>query len=162
MKRRWHALDETHDDFLQAAPFRFVSIVDLPVPPERTWAAVTADDALVSWSRLVTNRRWTSPRPFGVGTTCELTLFGFLTARERYYRWEEGRRMTFAALETSVPGLRRLAEDFMVESRPAGSRLVWTIVFQPHPALTAALRLTQPITAMLQRSVARGLRSQVR
>lgn len=162
MMRRWHALAETHDDFLQDAPFRFVNIVDLPVPPERTWAAVTDDDALVSWSRFVTSRRWTSPRPFDVGTTCELTLIGFLTARERYYRWEEGRRMTFSAVEASVPGLRRLAEDFLVEGRPDGSRLVWTIVLEPHPALTPVLRLAEPITALVLRSVARGVRSQVR
>ncbi|WP_426244531.1 SRPBCC family protein [Nocardioides sp. LHG3406-4] len=161
MKVRWHTLAETHDDFFEVAPFRYVNSVDVPAPAEQTWAALTSDDALVSWSPMVTRMRWTSPRPFGVGTTCELTLLGFLTARERYYRWEEGRRKTFAAVEASTPGLRRLAEDFFVEGTPNGSRLVWTIVLEPHPALAPVLRLADPITAWSLRSVARGLRSRV-
>jgi len=141
--------------------FRYVASVDVRVPAEQTWAALTSDDSLVSWSPLVSKLRWTSPRPFGVGTTRELTLVGFLTARERYYRWDDGRRKTFTAVEASFPGLRRLAEDFLVEGTSDGSRLVWTIVLEPHPALTPVLRLANPITAMMLRSVARGLRSQV-
>jgi hypothetical protein len=161
MTLRWHTLVETRDDFLNVAPFRYVNIVDVPVPAERTWAALTSDDALVSWSPLVTKLRWTTPRPFGVGTTRELTLFRFLTARERYYRWEEGHRKTFTAVEASVPGLRRLAEDYLVESTPNGSRLIWTIVFEPQPALAPVVRLANPITARTLRSVACGLRTQV-
>ena len=111
MRVRWHRLFETGDDFLEAAPFRYVNTVDLPVPPKQIWAALTADDTLVSWSPLVTGLRWTTPRPFGVGTTREVTILRLLTSRERYYRWDQGRRKTFTAVEVSVPGLRRLAED---------------------------------------------------
>ena len=89
MRMRWHQLFETGDDFLDAAPFRYVNTVDLPVAPERLWAALTADDTLVSWSPLVTGVRWTTPRPFGVGTTREVTIFRLLTSRERYYRWDQ-------------------------------------------------------------------------
>jgi Polyketide cyclase / dehydrase and lipid transport len=161
MRRRWHTLDGVGDEFFEVAPFRYVNAVEVAVQPDQTWAALTADDALVSWSPLVTKVRWTSPRPFGVGTTREVTLLGLLTAREQYYRWEEGRRKTFTAAEVTVPGLRRLAEDFMVLGTPTGSRLVWTIVLEPHPALKPVLRLADPITAWILRSVARGLQSRV-
>jgi hypothetical protein len=158
---RWHPLLETGDEFLDAAPFRFASTVDLPVPPERAWAALTADDTLVSWSPLVTALRWTTARPFGVGTTREVTLIWFLTSRERYFRWDQGRRKTFAAVAVSVPGLRRLAEDYVVERTPAGSRFVWTLGIEPGPTLTPILRLTNPITAWIVARLARGIRSQV-
>jgi hypothetical protein len=35
---------------------------------------------------------------------------------ERFFRWEEGRRQSFYALESSVPAFRRFAEDYLVES----------------------------------------------
>ena len=94
MRVRWHPLVETGDDFLEAAPFRYVYTVDRSVPPESIWAALTADNTLVSWSPLVTGLRWTTPRPFGVGTTREVTMLRLLTKRERYYRWDSGRRKT--------------------------------------------------------------------
>jgi hypothetical protein len=101
MKLRWYDLREGGDDFLRSAPLRYVTSVDLPVPPEAAWAALTAQDALVSWSAVVTWLRWTSPHPFGVGTTREVTLLWLLGARERYYRWDTGRRKTFTAVSTT-------------------------------------------------------------
>ena len=161
MRVRWHRLFEAEDDFLHDAPFRYVNTVDLPVAPERMWAALTADDTLVSWTPLVTGLRWTTPRPFRVGTTREVTILRLLTSRERYYRWDQGRRKTFTALELSVPGLRRLAEDYVVQRTPGGSRFIWTLTLEPGPILKPILRLTNPITAWVLRRVARGMRSQV-
>jgi Polyketide cyclase / dehydrase and lipid transport len=161
MRVRWHRLFETADDFLETAPFRYVNTVDLPVAPERMWAALTADDTLVSWSPLVTGLRWTTPRPFGVGTTREVTMFRLLTSREQYYRWDQGRRKTFTAVEVSVPGLRRLAEDYVVERTPSGSRFIWTLAFEPGSMLKPILRVTNPITAWMLRRIVRGMRSQV-
>jgi hypothetical protein len=161
MRVRWHRLLKAGDDFLQTAPFRYVNTLDLPVAPEQVWAALTADDALVSWSPLVSGLRWTTPRPFGVGTTREVTMFRLMTSRERYYRWDDGQRKTFTAVDVSVPGLRRLAEDYVVEPTLGGSRFIWTVVLEPAPTLTPMLRLADPITAWMLRRVARGMRAQL-
>jgi len=161
MSLPWHALLESGDDFLASAPFRYVNTVDVPVPPDRTWAALTADDTLVSWTRLVSGLRWTTPRPFSVGTTREITLLRFITARERYYRWDEGRRKTFTGLALTVPGVRRLVEDYVVEPTPRGSRFIWTMALQPHPTLRPVLLLLNPLAARMIQRVARGIRSQV-
>jgi len=158
VRLRWFPLFEAGDDFLEEAPFRYVNTIEVPVPPNEAWAALTADDTLVSWSRLVTGVRWTTPRPFGVHTTREVTILRFVTARERYYRWEQGRRKSFTAVQATVPGLRRLAEDYVVEETPDGSRFVWTVALEPHPALSPILRLTDPVTARMLRGVASGMR----
>ncbi len=161
MSLPWHPLVESGDDFLVSAPFRYVNTVDVPVPGDRTWAALAADDTLVSWSPLVSGLRWTTPRPFSVGTTREITLLRIITARERYYRWDEGHRKTFTGAQMSLPGLRRLAEDYVVEPTPGGSRLIWTLALEPHTALKPVMLLLNPLTARMIRSVARGMRSQV-
>jgi hypothetical protein len=161
MSLRWHQLFEAGDDFLTAAPFRYVNTIDVAAPPDKTWAALTADDTLVSWSPLVTRLHWTTPRPFGVGTTREVTILRLITARERYYRWEQGRRKTFTAVQVTVPGVRGLAEDYVVEPTPDGSRLIWTLGLEPHPVLRSILRLANPITAWMIRGIARGIRPQV-
>ena len=51
---RWHPLLPAGDDFLQRAPFRYVSTVEARVPAESMWSLLTADDTLVAWSPLVT------------------------------------------------------------------------------------------------------------
>ena len=75
---------------------------------------------------------------------------------------EQGRRKTFTAVEVTVPGLRRLAEDYVVEPAPDGSRFIWTLALEPHPTLRPILRLTNPVTVWMLRRVARGMRSRVR
>lgn len=161
MPVRWHALLEAGDDFLRQAPFRYVNTVEARVPVESLWSALTADDTLVSWSPLVTGLRWTTGRPFGVDTTREITLVRILSARERYFRWEDGHRMSFSAVVVSVPGLRRLAEDWVVEETPTGSRLIWTLALEPTRVLKTSLRLSNPVTARLLRSIAGGVHSQL-
>jgi hypothetical protein len=161
MSSRWRPLSEAGDDFLDAAPFRYVNTLEEPVAPRAMWAALTADDTLVSWSAVVTGLRWTTPRPFGVGTTRDVTILRVVTARERYYRWDEGRRKSFAATEVSAPGLRRLAEDYVVEQTPEGSRLTWTLALEPTSALEPLLRLCSPVIAWALGRVLRGLPRQL-
>ena len=43
MSVHWYELMNSGDDFLESAPFRYVNSVEVPVPPERIWAALTAD-----------------------------------------------------------------------------------------------------------------------
>ncbi len=50
--------------------------------------------------------------------------------REKFYRWDENQRMTFAVAESTKPGIRRFAEDYVVEATPTGSRLTWTVAVE--------------------------------
>ena len=83
----------------------------------------------------------------------EVTVLRLITARERYYRWDEGTRKTFTAVQATVPGLRRLIEGYVVEPTPTGSRLVWTLAIEPHPVLRP-FRLTTPLAPWTLRGVA--------
>lgn len=157
---RWYALAETDDAFLETAPVRSVQIVDVPVPPERLWDVLTADDAVVSWSPLFTNVEW-SARPFGVGTVRTVTLARAIKVRERFYRWDDGTRKTFSVVESTAPGLKRMAEDYVVAATDEGARLTWTIAMEPAHLVRPTAMLAAPGVNLAFGSAARGLRARV-
>ena len=101
-------------------------------PAATVWSELTADDAL-HWCRILQNVTWTSPRPFGVGTTRDVkALWGANLPREHYFRWEEGHRHSFYAVESSGPLFKALAEDYLVEPRSDDAcRFTWTIAVEP-------------------------------
>lgn len=151
------ALHESDDTFLATATDRYVHVVDIAAPPSAVWRALIADDALVSWSAAVTGMRWISPLPFGVGSTRVVTLAGAAALTERFYRWDDERRMTFTVDAASIPGLRRFAEDIQLTPTATGTRLTWTFALEGGPALRPLLRLSGPITTRLTGSIARGI-----
>jgi hypothetical protein len=116
------------ESFFETAPFRISADFDIPRPASSVWADLTGDQAL-SWCRIIQSVRWTSERPFGVGTTRQVRTLGLVVLHEHYFRWEEGRRHSFYAVSATLPMFRSLAEDYLVEPTSEGScRFTWTIV----------------------------------
>lgn len=150
------ALTPTDDTFLTNAAHRYRHVVEIPRSPQQVWDLLVADDALVSWSAVVTAAEWTSPRPFGPGTTRLVTLGGFVRLRERFYRWEEGSRMTFTVDAASIPGLKHFAEDLQLRPAETGTRLTWTFAFEGHAALRPLLAAAGPVNWYVTRTIAEG------
>lgn len=116
-------------DFFDSAPQRRSYVLDLPVSPERVWRGLSASNPLW-WCRLLSSVEYTSPRPFGVGTTRTAALLGVLRLREVFIRWEEGRRQSFLVDRANLPVFRRFGEDYLVERSAEGSRLTWTFAYE--------------------------------
>lgn len=156
---KWFELSPCDQTFLETAPFVRRFSVALSVSAESAWAELTRDNTL-SWCTFITSSRSLSPRPFGAGTRRELSMRpSAVKATEEYFRWEEvpglRYRNTFYVSGFTVPGLRRFAEDTLVEQSATGSRLTWTFAIEPGRALRVPLRLGAPvITAGLRRTVA--------
>jgi len=150
----WYPLEPADEKFFTDAPFVHTYPVYLDVPAEDVWAALTSDASLSSWRLPIKSLTWTSPRPFGVGTTREVLLSGRMFGiRERFFRWEEGRRMSFAGTHFDRRLLRRFAEDYVVESRDGGSRFTWTIAIEPTPGARRLFAVSDPLNAMFYRAV---------
>ncbi|MDI2124999.1 SRPBCC family protein [Yinghuangia seranimata] len=153
----WYPLTESGDVFLKSAPFRAVESVDVAAPPARSWEIMTGD-SLVKWTLAFTALVWHPDPPSGPGTTREVTLLRLLTVRERFFRWEENKRYTFSAVGASLPGLRHVAEDWVVEPAPGGSRLTWTLAAQAAAPATPLLWASRPLVKVMQRHVLRAVR----
>jgi hypothetical protein len=135
MKRPWFDAEPVGEEFFDTAPMRLEETFEIARPAAEVWAELTEDNPL-SWCRILQRIEWTSPRPFGVGTTrTARALRGALVINEEFFRWEEGRRKSFYVLEGSMPMFESLAEDYLVESTSDTScAFTWTIAVKPKAA----------------------------
>jgi len=137
--RPWFSAKPVDETFFESAPFVLADTFAIARPAAQVWADLTADDAL-HWCKILKRVEWTSPRPFGVGTTRTVkSLKGANVINEYFFRWEEGRRKSFYVIEASAPLFKRLAEDYLVEPDGEGAcRFTWTIAGEPRmPAALA-------------------------
>lgn len=124
------ALEPADEDFLTSAPQRYEYSMDLPVAPERVWAALSGQVPL-DWVRGL-SIHWTSPAPRTVGATRRAHGgFGAIRLDEEYFIWEEGRRTAFFVRSANVPLFRRFAEDYVVEPTGDGCRFTWVFAVEP-------------------------------
>jgi len=144
---RWYRLERPdHSTFTEAThayryPARFAA------PPERVWASLTSDESVKAWGLGVRSLTWTSPRPFGVGTTREVVLpGGAMTLREEFFRWDEGQGYSFYVTETNRPGWRSFAENYELAPDGDGTLFTWTIALEPKGKLAPAMRLLAPVS----------------
>lgn len=150
----WYPLEPCDETFFDTATYSYRYPIELDVPPERVWESLTSDRALADWGLGLRKLEWTSPRPFGVGTTREVVLAGrMLELHERFFRWEEGRRKSFYAHEANRPLLRAFAEDYLVERTPTGSRFTWTIAMEPTARARLLLKASGPLNQLAYRAV---------
>lgn len=150
---RWFRARPVDEEFFDTAPLKLVGTFEVPRPAGEVWAELTAEHPLW-WCRFLRDVSWTSPRPFGVDTTrTARPLVGEI--RERFFRWEEGRRKSFYVVEASFPAFRALAEDYLVEpTSEAACRFTWTIAAEPHPAA----RLANPVNRLVLTTLFRDTR----
>jgi hypothetical protein len=129
------AAEPVDERFFETAPMRLQESFEVNRPAAEVWAELTEDNPL-SWCRILQRIDWTSPRPFGVGTTrTARALGGSLVIDEEFFRWEEGRRKSFHVLEASLPMFKSLAEDYLVEpTSEASCTFTWTVAVEAKPA----------------------------
>lgn len=143
---RWYTLEPADSSVFSEAPVRWEFSTHFAAPPARVWESLSSDESVAAWGRGVETVRWTSPRPFGVGTTREVTLaLKAATVREEFFSWDAGRGYSFCARESNRPGLRRFAEDYQISPAGTGTLFVWRVAIEPVPAAAVAMRLLAPV-----------------
>ncbi|MUL84198.1 MULTISPECIES: SRPBCC family protein [unclassified Mycolicibacterium] len=140
-------LESADADFFTTAPHIFAYQKRFAAPPERVWESLVSDESLAAWGPSVKAVNWLSPRPFGVGTSREVTLApGVVRVHETFFRWEEGHRYSFSVDHASIPSLRRFAEDYLVEPVGDGqTQFTWIVAIEPKPAFAWAFKGLAPV-----------------
>jgi len=132
-------------DFIKTAPFRFSNSVELAITPEQVFEVLADADAWPRWAKVITNVTWTSPEPYGVGTTRTVGMRGGIIGDEEFLAWEPNRYLAFRFNSSSNKAVAAFAEEYTVVETPAGCRLTWTLAQKPAGPARWGLALGRPL-----------------
>jgi hypothetical protein len=156
-------------DFIDTAPFRFVSEVDLAITPEQLFEVLSDAQSWPHWATVITNVEWTSPEPRGVGTTRTVTMRGNIVGDEEFIAWEPFSHMAFRFNQSTSNAISAFAEDYRVVetaeadvaagAAPGGCHLTWVMAIEPNGlAGRLGMMLGQPVMAWLFQRFLHNLR----
>lgn len=120
-------LQAVEADYATQGPNQFTLVQPIDKSAETLFRLLADGPTWKEW--LGIDVEWTSPKPFGVGTTRTVVGSG-QTIEETFLVWDEGRRMAFRFDRTTLP-MAAFAEDY--EIRPTGvgtCELHWHYAFE--------------------------------
>jgi uncharacterized protein YndB with AHSA1/START domain len=136
--------------FVERAPVVVRAEVSLPASPAAVWPAFADAPAWVDWFTGMQDAHYTSPAPYGVGSTRSVRVMG-LVADETILAFDPGKRFAFRVDAANLPMLRALVEVVTLEADGAGTRVVYRQALEPKPWL-------RPLLPLLRGQMERGLR----
>lgn len=135
------------EDYLAAAK-QSSAVHRFPFPPQMVWNALLDDRAWTEWLP-ITKVTWTSPKPFGAGTTRTVEV-GDQKIEETFFAWDEGKRMAFRFERSTLP-VSAAVEDYRVVPVEGGCELRWS------GKASAPLFLGALVTGQLTKGLVDGL-----
>lgn len=162
MSKQRHECKKIDLDFLDQAPIRMVSEVELPCNPQQLFEIFEDADAWAVWVDVIKKVDWTSPRPFAVGTTRSVEMPGGMVAYEEFLAWDAPRHMAFRFNQFTQKFLKAFGENYQVEDLGNDHcRLVWTVGMEPAGPAALILPLLKPILARNLRNIMSELKKYV-
>ena len=128
---RTHPCDHVSLDFIDTAPFRLVSTVDLAITPEQVFEVLSDAQSWPHWATVITNVEWTSPEPRDVGATRTVTMRGNIVGDEEFIAWEPFSHMAFRFNQSTSNAISAFAEDYRVVETADGCHLTWVMAMEP-------------------------------
>lgn len=142
--------------FIDTAPYRFSNSVELAITPEQLFEVLADAESWPRWASVITDVTWTSPQPYGVGTTRTVTMRGGIVGYEEFIAWEPYTYLAFRFNESTTRALGAFAESYRVEPTAQGCRLTWTMAIKPLGPARLAMPVARPVmTVMLKWFLAR-------
>jgi uncharacterized protein YndB with AHSA1/START domain len=141
---------------------RIVSEVTIAATAADVFACLEDAAAWPRWAPAITHVAWTSPRPFGLGTTRTVSMVGGMVGEEEFIAWEPDRRMAFYFTHANMPAAA-FAEDYVVDDLGDGRvRVRWTMGMTPMGASKKTMPLVTPVLAFACRMMLRRFAHLVR
>lgn len=145
--------------FVDTAPYRFVSTVDLAITPQQLFEVLSDETSWPQWASVITKVIWTSPKPFGVGTTRTVHMRGFIVGEEEFLAWEPFTHMAFRFNTATTNAISAFAEEYRVVETAQGCHLTWVMAIKPNgPAGSLGMFLGRPVMGWLFQRFLHNLR----
>jgi hypothetical protein len=140
-----HPCEKVGVEFVDTAPYRFSNSVDLNITPEQVFEVMADASSWPRWAKVITKVTWTSPPPYGPGTTRTVDMLGGLVATEEFLLWEEHSRIAFRFNEASEKTIRAFAERYDILRTDTGCRLTWNLSLDVDGAARRTMPIAKPI-----------------
>ncbi len=128
-----------------SAPVYLVNEAKTTATPDEVFRSLKDPQSWSRWAPAITNVTWTSPEPFGVGTTRTVEMIQGMVGEEVFVAWEDARRMAFIFTRANMPA-RAFGEEWTVEPLPGGgSRVRWAMAMVPEGSSNAIMKVFGPI-----------------
>ncbi|MCO4745004.1 MAG: SRPBCC family protein [Proteobacteria bacterium] len=127
----------------QPVMFRYEK--ELPCTPAQLFAIFEDPASWPKWAPGIGKVIWTSPKPYGIGTTRTVVFWGGTEVYEEFVKWDEGREMAFTFTGTSQEIWTSFGEHYKVEETPDGCRLTWTVGYNPTGGFGRVHPMIRPI-----------------
>ena len=152
MPKTLHPCQKVDIDWLERAQARFSNEVDVALSPDELFGVLARADTWPRWAKVITHVEYTSPEPFGVGTTRVVTMRGGMVGDEEFLAWETGRQMAFRFNTSATKGLRAFLENYRLEPIAGGTRLTWELGMETAGPSKLFAPISTPVTnAMFRR-----------
>lgn len=154
-----HPCERVAVEFVDDAPYRFVSTVDLAITPEQLFEVMADAASWPKWAKVITKVTWTSPEPRGVGTTRTVDMRGGISGDEEFLAWEPFTRMAFRFNESTTGAIAAFAEDYRVVPTADGCHLTWIMAMKPNgPAARFGMFAGRPLMRRMFQGFLHNLR----
>ncbi len=127
--------------------------------PEQIFEVFEDAHAWTVWALPIQKVEWTSPKPFGVGTTRTVSMMGGMDGYEEFIAWEPGKRMAFTFIGCNKNATEKFLEDYRVTDLGGGScRVEWHMAMEPRGFSRRMMWLTRPVMRMANQLMFRKFR----
>ena len=118
--------------FFEDAPVRFVRRTRVAVSAERLFEVFEDPASWPKWALGIGEVEWTSPQPYGPGTTRTVRFWGGMAVYEDFFVFDAPREMAFQFYGISQPIWSAFGERYRVTPvGPDACELEWTVAFEP-------------------------------
>ncbi|MCB1701058.1 MAG: SRPBCC family protein [Halioglobus sp.] len=139
-------------EFLEQTKNVFKAEEIVKASPEEIFEVFEDAHSWTVWAMPIQKVEWTSPKPFGVGTTRSVYMMGGMVGYEEFIAWEPGKRMAFTFLGCNKDATEKFLEDYRVTDLGDGScRVEWYMAMEPRGASRHMMWLTRPLMRFANR-----------
>jgi hypothetical protein len=107
---KMYPLEPAGEELLRTARARSIAEYEYPIPAESLFAMFEEATTWREFFPVIRKIEWTSPPPFGVGTTRTVNVIGGARLDEVFWAWKPGTQMGFEITAASNRALQGLVE----------------------------------------------------
>ncbi|MFK7975463.1 MAG: SRPBCC family protein [Halioglobus sp.] len=147
-------------EFLDQTKNVFSAVEIVRATPEQIFEVFEDEHSWTVWALPITKVEWTSPKPFGIGTTRTVSMMGDMDGFEEFVAWDRGKRMAFTFLGCSKDATDKFLEDYRVTDLGDGTcKVEWFMAMEPRGFSRHMMWMTRPLMRMANRRMFRKFKT---